>query len=99
MRIIGYDYTLIEDGDTDLIGGCGRLHSKKQVIQIASDLAPQQRCSTVLHEILEAINYHLQLSLGHNVVMSLEAELFGVLTCNGVDLQPLTRELDHIKEG
>ena len=98
MRILGYDYSLIEDAEQELIGAFGRFHAAKQIIQIAKGLAPQQRCSTVLHEMLEVINYHLQLSLEHQVLMSLEAALFDALTQNGVDLWPLTRELDAIME-
>ena len=47
----------------------------------------------MLHEIIEAINYHLELEMEHNVRMGLEAALFQVLTANGVDLSPLTKDV------
>ena len=94
MNILGYDYTVVEDGDSDMIGAYGRYHGKNQVLQIASGLTEQQRVSTVLHEILEAINFHLQLKLEHNVIMSLETAVFQALTANGIDLSLLTKEID-----
>jgi hypothetical protein len=94
MKILGYDYRLIKEATFEKIGAAGRLHSNLQEIQIASNLVPQQVASTVLHEIIEALNYHLQLDLNHNAIMSLEASLYQVLTDNGIDLEPLTRELE-----
>ena len=93
MIILGYDYQVVEDGNSDMIGASGRCHVDKQVLQIASGLSEQQRQSTVLHEIIEAINYHLELEMEHNVRMGLEAALFQVLTANGVDLSPLTKDV------
>lgn len=73
----------------DEIGSSGRVDITKQVIQIATDLTPEQTTSTVLHEILEALKYHLELEMEHNVIMALEAGLYQVLVDNGVDLSPL----------
>ncbi len=94
MKIYGYDYELVEDGDVDMIGALGRHHVRRQVLQIAEGMAQQQRESTVLHEILETLNYHNDLSLTNKVIMPLEAGLYQVLTDAGVDLSPLTKELD-----
>ena len=98
MKILGYTYTLVADGDNERMGAFGRQHTKSQTLQIATDLCAEQVVSTVLHEVIEAINYHLQLHLEHPVVMSLEAALYQVLTDNGVDLTPLARELKAEKE-
>lgn len=100
MLILGYEYQIIEDGDADIIGAYGRHHIKKQILQVASGLAPQQQISTVLHEIIETLDYHLELGLAHNIITSLEAGLFQVLTANGVDLSPLVRNIkrDLIQE-
>lgn len=89
MKIFGYNYTIVEDGDSDLIGAWGRFHGKTQVLQIATGLTAQQRESTILHEVIEAANYHLELDLKHSTRMSLETALYQVLTDNGVDLSPL----------
>ncbi len=97
MNILGYMYQLVEDVDSDFIGAFGRKHAKSQIIQIATDLVEQQRVSTVLHEIIEALNYHLELDLAHNSIMALEAGLYQVLTGNGIDLSPLVKELEERK--
>ena len=89
LKIMGYQYTITTPGDTDSIGGCGTCDSKMQKIQVASNLAPEQKQSTILHESMEALNYHLQLGLKHETIMRLEAALFQVLGDNGVDLSKL----------
>lgn len=94
MNILGYEYQIIEDGDSDFIGAFGRKHAAKQIIQIAKGLVEQQRISTILHEIIEALNYHLELEMEHHKIMALEAGLYQTLTVNGVDLKPLLSHLD-----
>ena len=97
MRILGYDYKLIVDGDQHSIGSLGRFHAGAQEIQIAEGLGPDQRASTVIHEILEAVNYMLAIGLKHKQVTGLEVALYQVFTSNGVDLTPLLAELDGKK--
>ena len=96
VKILGYNYRLVEDGDDEMIGAYGRLHIKQQILQIAEGLSRQQRESTVLHEILEALNFHNNLGLSHKAIMPLEAGLYQVLTDAGIDLSPLTKELDRV---
>lgn len=95
MKILGYTYTLVDDGEVDMMGAFGRLHTKGQKLQIASDLCQQQKVSSVLHEVMEALNYHLELKLEHQVIMSLEAALYQVFLDNGVDLSPIASEILH----
>ena len=94
MKILGYDYKLIEDGDDDIIGAYGRFHAKRQILQIAEGLTRQQRESTVLHEVLEALNFHGNLGLNNKIIMPLESGLYQVLTDIGMDTSLLTKELD-----
>lgn len=94
MKILGYTYRVVEDADSDAIGAYGRHLAKKHIIQIASDLPTQQKESTVLHEIIEALSYYLELGLAHSVIMSLEASLYQVLTDNGVSLAPLAELIE-----
>ena len=94
MKILGYDYELVEEEDDD--GATGRAHISKQLIRIAPNQHKQQKESTVLHEIIEALTYHLHLELPsdqHKVIMPLEAALYQVLVDAGVDLSPLTKEI------
>ena len=94
VKILGYTYKVIRDGTIDMIGAAGRFHPKSQTLQIATDQCKEQEISTLLHEIVEALNYHQQWSLEHKTIMSLEASLYQVLVDNGVDLSPLAREIE-----
>ena len=89
IKILGYTYSIKRIGTMDEIGSSGRADIAKQVIQIATDLTSEQTMSTVLHEILEALKYYLELEMEHSVIMALEAGLYQVLVDNGVDLSPL----------
>jgi hypothetical protein len=86
MNILGYEYTIDMTQREDQLGSLGRCSGKLLHIDIANDMNPQQTQSTMLHEIIEAINYHLQLHLEHGVIAALETSLYQVLTVNGVDL-------------
>ena len=89
MKILGYNYEVIIKEGSSYIDAFGKLNAKELQIQIAADLVPAQITSTLLHEIIEALNYHLQLELPHRTIMSLESGLYQTLTDNGVDLSVL----------
>lgn len=89
MKILGYNYTIDRSRSNDDIGTFGRHNGISFQIQIASDLTQQQAESTMLHEIIEAINFAMNLELGEHNIRVLEASLYQVLTANGVDLSGL----------
>ena len=91
LTILGHPYTIVRDKTTNEIGASGRLFTANGEIQVAKDLCPSQATSTVLHEIIEAINWHCELRLKHNAIMTLESTLYQTLTANGVKLDPLFR--------
>jgi hypothetical protein len=93
MKILGYDYKVILDDIVEDLGVYGRYHAKSHQIQIAKDLCEQEVVSSLLHETLEALNYHQGWGLEHNIIMSLESSLYQVLVDNGVDLKPLAKEI------
>ena len=98
MKILGYIYEIELGSDSSRMGGYyGQCHHGKQVIQIANDLNRQQEDSTILHEIIEALKYHLGIKLEHGHIMAFEAGLYQALTENGVDLSPLLAELREKK--
>lgn len=93
MKILGYDYRIVIEKDH--AGDLGRTHILEQIIRVSPDQSEQQQESTMLHEIIEALTYHLHLEMPsdpHRVIMPLEAALYQVLTDAGVDLSPLLRE-------
>ena len=89
LKILGHTYTIVHNGASDFIGAYGRHHPEKLVIQIADDLAQGQAVSTILHEILHALDFLMKLGLDDNQVQRLESGLYQALTDNGVDLSPL----------
>jgi hypothetical protein len=86
IKVLGYTYTVQqkkppEGIPSDSFGGCdfagGTIYCSKE---IPKDLQE----STLLHEILEALNYHLELGLKHPQITALEAGLYQVLKDNGI---------------
>ena len=51
-------------------------------IVINDSLPLTQQESTLLHEIIEVINFQYQLKLDHNIIMTLETALYQVLKDN-----------------
>ena len=93
MKILGYNYRIEIDKTLNELGGVGRHHADRLLIQIAKDLDWQQAESTILHEILEALNFAMQWELPHKDLSALEATLYQTLKANGVDLSPLLRNI------
>lgn len=89
MKVLGYDYRIDRTQTVDSLSSMGRFQVRPQLIHIANDQADEQKISTLIHEVIEAINYHLKLDLEEKEVMGLEAGLYQVLKDAGVDLKPL----------
>lgn len=91
MNILGYPYDVELVHDLEPMG---RVRVSTLHIEISDKICGTQRASTMLHEVLEALNAHLELGLSHAAIMGLESGLFQVFDANGVDLTPLADELD-----
>lgn len=91
MKILGYDYTVVEVTDSEEFGS---FDAQQQQILISADLCTEQQASTILHEIIEVINYHLDLDLEHSSIMALEAALYQVLVDSKVDLPMLLNSIE-----
>ena len=85
VKIAGYTYKVISE--------VGKQHERcaddpaamtpsTQMIWIDTKQSADGQVSALFHEILEAINYHYQLSLKHNVLSVLETALYQVLKDN-----------------
>jgi len=92
MKILGYNYKMNYKSKKDMYY-LGENKSISLQINIRKKQSSQQTQSTVLHEMIHALSYHLKLDLEERQVMALEAGLYQCLTENGVDLSPLTKEL------
>lgn len=92
MKILGYNYTLDSIFDTEELGGnAGKCYAGSQHISLAKNLTVDGAESTLIHEIIEAVDYHLELKLEHKQICALEVALYNVLKENGVDLVPLLK--------
>ncbi len=94
LKILGYDYEVRyspprHEGGMDASGCSNAGH---QIIVIDPLMCKQEQQSTLLHEILEALNCHLELCLNHQTVSSLEAGLYQVLKDNGVNVGALLKK-------
>jgi hypothetical protein len=97
LNILGYSYTLKTDETIDEMGGnVGLTNFNEKFLQIASNLDADQKSSVFIHELIEAINYHLELDLTHPQIMGLEVALNQTLRDNGVDFSTIV--VDKKKE-
>lgn len=92
MNILGYEYKM---KSKKMKNALGKFRFSKLEIVIHSEQDAQQRESTVLHEMIHAISAHLKLDLSEEVTARLETGLYQSLTNSGVDLSPLTKELEQ----
>ena len=80
----------MEDGGMTEAARC---NTSEQIIIVVSG-NKQAQASGILHEILEALRYHLEMPLDHQTLMSLEAGLFQALNDNGVNVLALLDGLE-----
>lgn len=84
LKVLGKPFDL-KIVDSPLIGSaCGHMDASKNEILINNRLCKSMQESTIIHEIIEALNYHLELGLEHNKITSLESGLYQVLKENGM---------------
>jgi hypothetical protein len=84
IRILGLNYDIYHSPE-EINGGmldAARNHIAEQVILVNPRFNKQSQESGILHEVIEALNYHLQLNLEHDKIMLLESGLNQVLVDN-----------------
>jgi len=90
LKILGYSYALdLSKKLRGLGGNVGNCDMDNKIMQVANDVDSDMMTSTLLHEIIEALNYHLELKLEHGQIMGLEAGLYQALSENGASLSGL----------
>jgi hypothetical protein len=98
MRILAYDYKIV--GTTTAIADStymGRHDSYELTIYICTGMQKQHRESTMIHEIIEAINWQLKLGLKEKQIIGLESGLYDVFRNTRINMSPLMQELDNKK--
>lgn len=86
LKIAGYDYAVeYKKMEENMVGNsCGCHRAASQGIWIEETMHQQQKESVLLHEIIEAINFHSQLKLDHSTISTLETGLYQVLKDNAL---------------
>lgn len=92
IRILGIDYE-VDFSDNDFIDSAGKCNTSKTKIWISTkENSPEHAKCVLLHEIIEALNYRLELKLEHQQITSLESSLFQVFKDN-------PNLLEYLKDG
>jgi len=83
FKILGHEYEISEDfcmgRDNKQAGAsCGNA----LWVKIDGTLPLSNKQSTLIHEIIEQLDYLLELNFSHNIIQSLEAGLYTVLKDN-----------------
>jgi len=79
LDILGATYSVIQQEE---LGDSGQCWLGKQIILIEKRQHPEQKEMTLLHEVIEALNYQLELELPHKTICALETGLYHVLKKN-----------------
>ena len=69
----------LAEGGEDCCGTCSMI---EQVIRLREGMPDQIMKATIIHEALEAINYHYKLNLEHDNIERLDAALLDLLEAN-----------------
>ena len=83
IKILGHEYDLIYDPNwmkQENLQGSFRANALKIIID--SSLPPSTQKEILLHESIEAINYHLELKLEHHQISALSEVLFQIIRDN-----------------
>jgi hypothetical protein len=76
MDILGYNYTIDNSKPlSEMDGNVGFCNFDQKLIRVANDVDFDVRLSTLLHEVLEAINYHLEVGISEAQIKQLEVGL------------------------
>ena len=91
IRIMGLDYyiDIYPRRERDSYGVC---HHDTHTIGISNCNSEEHAKSVLLHEILEALNYRLELNMDHTKITALEAGLFQVMRDNPKLMQFLEKQ-------
>jgi hypothetical protein len=84
LNILGHDYEVqfVEHNQLDTSRNCGTCDMYRTILAISTNQSRTMQESTIIHEIIEAVNYCLELNLEHNKITALESGLYQVLKDN-----------------
>ena len=86
IKILGHQYSVISD-DAYIVnsgGNTGKSNSYTNQIYVCGSLPESAQSEVLIHEIIEAINYRLELNLEHPAICALGEVLNQVLQDNRI---------------
>ena len=83
IKILGHTYAIIMIDDREN-GDYGSLNPNTNTIRLNKNKTQSQIESTLLHEIIEALNMNLELRLEHPQISAIEAGLYQILKDNQI---------------
>ena len=90
LKILAHEYEIEIDPEMLIAGSSmGLCCSNILKIKVAGGIPKSMQADTILHEIIEALNYQLELGLDHNVISSLSASLLSVIIDNKLEFNNL----------
>lgn len=85
LKILGHEYSVIQDPNLYFDEtNCAIIHLGKCEIRISTQHPTSRQEEGLIHEIVEALNYHFQLKLEHDKLSQIGEGLYQVLKDNGL---------------
>lgn len=81
ITVFGHDISINKMNGPD-VGAFGHMKHGTNEIFINENTSPSQQVSTLIHEIIEFINFQLELNLTHPQICGLETGLYQALAGN-----------------
>lgn len=82
LQVLGLRYEVALLKETMPSNAAGQMLAFKALIKVDEDAAPERRRAVLMHEIVEAINFELDLNLKHRAITSLATAINQVLADN-----------------
>lgn len=95
LKILGHDYEVAVDSTLASTRGlAGLCDLRTSAITIDGEQSAGRREETLMHEVFEALDYHLELGLKHRQITALSEGLYAVLKTNDIveTLEFITKE-------
>jgi len=84
LSVLGVESAIVL-GTLDELDAAGTWRASDGRLCLATDRPETQVAETFLHEIIESLNYALELELKHPQIQALSSGLFGVMRNNRLD--------------
>ena len=94
MKILGFDYS-IELVSSANMSELGTINHGSTHIRLRDNMSEVGLLSTLIHEIVHAVDFQLSLDMGEENVNRMATGLYQTMVDNGVNLRPLLKEKKH----